>query len=140
MVASSGPRPQHRRIYSATDLTLSSPSLQENAHAPLLTLKDVVTYVGHYLGDVDPRDPRASPLLAPHLAGVAPALIQVAERDPLRDDGLRYADSLRAAGVTVRATTCIGMPHGYLSTPRPCRSSEQALHEICAELGHVFDR
>jgi acetyl esterase/lipase len=53
----------------------------------------------------------------------------VAEHDPLRDDGARYAAPLRAAGVPVRFTEYVGMPHGYLNSPgsagarrRPSRS------------------
>jgi acetyl esterase/lipase len=53
------------------------------------------------LGGQDPRQPYVSPLFAPDLAGLPPALIQVAEFDPIRDDGLRYAEALRTAGVPV---------------------------------------
>lgn len=58
----------------------------------------------------------------------------MAEHDRIRDDGLRYAEALRAAGVPVRTTTYVGMPHGYLSFPRLCRSAPQALAELCTEL------
>ena len=121
-------------LYPATDLTLSSPSLEENADAPILTRDDCVAFRDHYLGGQDPRHPYASPLFAPDLAGLPPALVQVAEHDPIRDDGLRYADALHAAGVPVRTTQYVGMPHGYLSFPRLCRSTPQALAELCAEL------
>jgi acetyl esterase/lipase len=62
----SGPAIRHQvLIYPATDLTLSSPSLEENAHAPVIGKRDVVAARDHYLGGQDPRDPYASPLLAP---------------------------------------------------------------------------
>jgi acetyl esterase/lipase len=51
----------------------------------------------------------------------------------LRDDGIRYAAALRAAGVPVRLTEYVGMPHGYLNFPGLCRIAPQALAEICAE-------
>jgi acetyl esterase len=86
-----------------------------------------------YLGDADPADPRISPLRAADLAGLPPALIQVAEHDPLREDGVRYAAALRSAGVPVRFTEYVGMPHGYLNFPGVCRAAPQALAEICAE-------
>ncbi|SEK56623.1 alpha/beta hydrolase fold [Blastococcus sp. DSM 46786] len=95
-------------------------------------------YRAHYLGDRDRTDPYASPLLAGDHAGLPPALVQVAEHDPIRDDGLRYAGVLRAAGVPVRATTYVGMPHGYLAFPRLCRSAPQALAELCAELSSAL--
>lgn len=121
-------------LYPATDLTLASPSIDENADAPVLRKADCVAFRDHYLGGQDPRQPYASPLHAADLSGLPPALVQVAEHDPIRDDGLRYAAALRAAGVPVRTTTYVGMPHGYLSFPRLCRSAPQALAEVCAEL------
>lgn len=121
-------------LYPATDLTLASPSLEENADAPILTRDDCVAFRDHYLQGHDPADPSASPLLAASHRGLPPALVQVAEHDPLRDDGVRYAEALAAAGVPVRLTTYVGMPHGYLSFPRICRAAPQALSELCAEL------
>ena len=121
-------------IYPATDLTGSSPSLAENADAPILSREDTTTYRDHYLGDADPKDPYASPLFAPDHSGLPRALVQVAEHDPIRDDGLRYAAALTAAGVPVRTTTYVGMPHGFLAFPRLCRSAPQALAELSGEL------
>lgn len=125
-------------LYPATDLTLASPSLEENADAPILTRAEMVAFSDHYLGGQDPADPAASPLLAASHEGLAPALVQVAEHDPIRDDGVRYAEVLRAAGVPARLTTYVGMPHGYLSFPRICRAAPQALAEMCAELRAAF--
>jgi acetyl esterase len=125
-------------LYPATDLTLSSPSMAENAHAPILTAADCVAFRDHYLGGQDPRDPYASPLFAADHSGLPPALVQVAEHDPIRDDGLRYAAALQAAGVSVRVTRYVGMPHGYLSFPRLCRSAPQALAELCDQLTTVL--
>ncbi|MCQ1948724.1 alpha/beta hydrolase [Arthrobacter sp. zg-Y859] len=122
-------------IYPATDMTLGSPSIEENANAPILTKEDVLRYGSLYVPNLEDRsNPYASPLLALDHTGLPPALIQVAEHDPIRDDGLRYAEALRKAGVPVRVTTYVGMPHGYLAFPRLCRSAPQALAELCAEL------
>jgi acetyl esterase len=121
-------------VYPATDLTLGSPSIEQNAHAPILTRDDVVAFRDHYLGGQDPRAPYASPLHAADHSSLPPALVQVAEHDPIRDDGLRYADVLREAGVPVRSTQYVGMPHGYLSFPRLCRSAPQALAELVGEM------
>ncbi|MFJ6000850.1 alpha/beta hydrolase [Arthrobacter sp. NPDC092385] len=122
-------------IYPATDLTLGSPSIEENAAAPILTKRDIVAFRDLYAPDPkDHLDPYASPLFADDLSGLPAALVQVAEHDPIRDDGLRYAAALKAAGVQVRVTTYVGMPHGFLAFPRISRSAPQALEELCAEL------
>lgn len=74
------------------------------------------------------------PLWAPCHSGLLPALVQVAEHHVIRDDGLRYAAALRDAGVPVRTTTYVVMPHGYMSFPTLCRSAPPALHELCTKL------
>jgi acetyl esterase len=130
----SGPRIAHQGLlYPATDLTMASPSIEEKAHAPILTKADIIAFRAHYMGDQDHRHPYASPLFAVDLSGLPPALVQVAEHDPLRDEGIRYAERLREAGVPVRLTEYVGMPHGYLNFPRICRAAPQALAELCAE-------
>jgi len=125
-------------IYPVTDLTMGSPSIEENATAPILTKADMMAFRKHYLAGQDPAHPYASPLLAPDLRGLPPALVQVAEHDPLRDDGLRYAAALEAAGNTVRVTTYFGMPHGFLAFPKISRAVPQALGELCHELRHAL--
>ncbi len=125
-------------LYPATDLTAGSASIDENADAPILTKRDVFAFRDHYLGAQDPTHPYASPLLADDLTGLPPALVQVAEHDPIRDDGLRYAAVLEAAGVSVRATTYWGMPHGYFAFPHLCRAVPQALGELAAALQAVL--
>jgi acetyl esterase len=118
-------------LYPPTDMTRES---THTADALIIPASETRAYRRLYLGDTDPRDSRVSPLLAEDHRGLPPALIQVAEHDPLRDDGIRYAAALRRAGVPVRLTEYIGMPHGYLNFPGICRGAAQALAELCAEL------
>jgi len=126
-----GPAISHQAlIYPATDMTAE----RENVQMPFLSSDEMAAYRRMYLGpDGDPANPWASPLLAKDHEGLPSALIQVAEHDPLRDDGMRYAAALRAAGVPVRVTEYVGMPHGFMHFPGLCRSAPQALSELCAE-------
>jgi acetyl esterase/lipase len=133
-----GPALSHQALlYPATDMrdtATRTPSALANGNAPFLSPDEMTAFRDLYLGpDADPTDPKASPLLAASHAGLPPALIQVAEHDPLRDDGMSYAAALRAAGVPVRLTEYVGMPHGFLNMPGLCRAAPQALAEICAE-------
>ena len=63
----------------------------------------------------DARHPLASPVLAEDLAGLPPARIMTAQFDPLRHDGERYAERLRAAGVPVSYSCFPGAVHGSLA-------------------------
>ena len=132
-----GPALAHQAlIYPAVDMTeegMATASRQANPNAPFLSGEEMTAYRKLYLGDADRSDYRASPLLAASHEGLPPALIQVGEHDPLHDDGVRYADKLRAAGVPVRLTDYVGMPHGFLNFPGLARSAPQALAEIIAE-------
>jgi acetyl esterase/lipase len=126
-----GPPVGHQALlYPPTDLTRMPP---QAASSLIIDEPEMRAFQRLYLGDADPADPRVSPLLAADHAGLPPALIQVGEHDPLRIDAVGYAEALRAAGVPVRFTEYVGMPHGYLNFPGVCRSAPQALAEICAE-------
>jgi acetyl esterase/lipase len=126
-----GPRISHQALlYPPTDLTRMPPNA---AKSLIISEPEMLAFQRLYLGGADAADPRASPLLAKDHSGLPPALIQVAEHDPLRGDGVRYAAALRSAGVPVRFTEYVGMPHGYLNFPGLCRSAPQAMAEICAE-------
>lgn len=72
-------------------------SLEELKDAPLLSERSMELFYG-YLNPPRPSDPEASPLLNTTFKGHPPTYMQIAGMDPLRDEGLAYADKLRDAG------------------------------------------
>lgn len=77
-----------------------------------------------YFPDPATRDePYASPVLAPDLTGLPPAVVLTAERDTLRRDGDLYAQRLREAGVDVVHDVTPGVDH-YFLTEDPVRARE----------------
>jgi acetyl esterase/lipase len=102
-------------VYPISDYTLSAPSYATYAEGyGLLTRAAMQWFQRHYLrGPEDAEDWRASPIRAPSLAGVAPAIVVTAECDVLHDDGANYAEALRRAGVPVEYREFPGMIHAF---------------------------
>src|SRR4051794_10751656 len=88
-----GPRPARQLLlYPATDMVSDSGSNRENADGYMLTAERLA-WVRREIAKVsDVADPRLSPLRAPDLSGVAPAVMVTAGFDPIRDEGLAYAE------------------------------------------------
>jgi acetyl esterase/lipase len=130
-----GPEIRHQAlVYPAADMTRERDPDTTGPGTLFLSVAEMAAYRRHYLGpDGDPAHPWASPLLATDHTGLPPALIQVAEHDPLLEDGERYAAALRAAGVPVRFTEYVGVPHGFVNFPGLSKAAHQAMAEICAE-------
>ncbi len=121
-------------VYPAVDLTMSSPSIAEHSEGAILTRRSMDAFLDHYAGPGgDVLDPLLSPLFG-RLEGLPPALVQTADLDPLRDDGIRYADALRGAGVPARLTNYLGVPHGFASFPGATPVGRQQRWELVSEL------
>jgi acetyl esterase len=88
-------------LYPVTDYhTPGTPSYEEDAEGYGLTRDTMKWFWAHYLNDESQSaHPHASPLRAPDLSGLPPALVITAEYDPLRDEGELYAARLRTTGV-----------------------------------------
>ncbi len=101
-------------FYPALDATCSRASYIEFAAGYNLTAAQMAWYWAAYRGGATPDAPELSPLAAPQLSNLPPAVIALAEADVLRSDGFDYARRLEAAGVPVRIVDCAGTIHGFL--------------------------
>jgi acetyl esterase len=105
-------------VYPVLDDACDSPSYVEFAEGFIVDAEDMRWYWRQYLnGPDDATDPRACPMAAPDLTGLPPTLVITAECDPVRDDGERYAQRLRQAGVATTASRYPGTLHGFFATP-----------------------
>ncbi|SRR5579875_878700 len=128
-----GPTPAAQvLIYPATDIAYKHPSRSIFAEGFFLTAEDMDWFDRHYVGDesVDRSDPRISPLRAPDLSGLPPALVVTAGFDPLRDEGEAYAHALSEAGTPVILRRCEGLIHGFINMTGASRRSREAAIEI----------
>jgi acetyl esterase len=102
-------------LYPITDLTGSQPSMRENATGCGLTAERVEFFARHWVADPARwSDPDVSPLHAQDLSGLPPALVVVADYDPLRDEGARYAERMAEADVEVTFRCEPGLIHAFL--------------------------
>ncbi len=90
-------------------------SLRENAVGFGLETAGLKPFNAFYLDSgADPADPRVSPIKRADLTGLPPALIITGELDPLRDEGERYGQKLKDAGVDATVSRYAGAGHGFV--------------------------
>jgi len=128
-------------IYPVTDFAMDAPSYTSIANGYTLTRDRMRYFSEQYLrGPQDVGDWRASPLKAPDLSHLPPALIIAAGHDPLVDEGKAYADRLAAAGVPVTYTCYDGVVHGFASMAGAMDDGHTAISEAAAALRRAFAR
>ncbi|HJM91799.1 MAG: alpha/beta hydrolase [Alphaproteobacteria bacterium] len=126
-------------IYPVAGGAPETPSHHEFAEGMLLTRATILWFYDQYLEQPeDAADPRFAPLLAKDLSGLAPALVIVAGFDPLRDEGIAYAERLHDAGVKVELAEYDGMVHGFVSLADAVDQGKVAIDQITAALRDVF--
>jgi acetyl esterase len=126
-------------VYPVTDLASESQSYADLADGYMLTRDSMRWFKAHYLAkEADASDWRVSPLRAPSLAGLPPALVITAGYDPLRDEGEAYARRLREAGVTVDAVCFGGMVHGFVGMGRLIETAFRAVTLIAGSLRYAL--
>jgi acetyl esterase len=111
-----GPRIQLQvMVYPVLDHDYETTSYRQfGSKWGVLTRTDMVWFHSHYVSHPDQLDqPYVHPLRCTDLSGLPKALIILPEVDPLRDEGLRYVEALRKAGVAAEARVYPGMVHGF---------------------------
>lgn len=117
-----------------TDLALTGESLRLNASKdPMVPVEAADRAVELYLAGADPRDPYASPLYGDP-TGLPPTIILTGSDEVLRDDAVRMADKMRAAGCEVELDVVPGMFHGWHLFSRLMRESRVTIARIGAFL------
>ncbi len=127
-------------IYPVIDAACDTPSYSENAEGYFLTRVAMQWFWNHYVqNDADRNHPYASPLRASSLADLPAALVITAEFDPLRDEGERYAECMRAAGTPVKLTRYNGMIHGFFTMSAIIDQGRVAIQQSAAALRAAFE-
>ncbi|MFD3405495.1 alpha/beta hydrolase [Kribbella sp. NPDC058693] len=118
-------------LYPAVDLVARRPSRDLFSEGFILSENDIIWYRDHYTPDPTLRpDPIVSPIRAKDLTGLPPTYLTTAGFDPLRDEGLEYAEALRAAGNPLTHIPHPTLCHGYanlLTVPGKIRQAHTHL-------------
>lgn len=127
-------------IYPATDQRRVHTSHSTNGKGYLLEDVTITYFHDHYLPDPQQDlDWRASPLLCDNLAGLPPALVLTAGFDPLRDEGLAYADALSAAGNACTHVCFERQIHGFITMGKLIAEADAAVNFCAAELRRALN-
>lgn len=112
-----GPAIAHQLLlYPVVDNDFTRASYVENATGYMLSSEMMQWFWAQYLGDAGrTAGSLATPIRADSLAGLPSATIVTAEFDPLRDEGIAYAERLKADGVAVTHDHFPGVIHGFAS-------------------------
>jgi acetyl esterase len=116
-------------VYPVVDCDLDRKSMHDYGGTEfIINRPDMAWFWDQYVPDpAARRDPRASPLHAPSLAGLPPAYLVTAEHDPLRDEGFEYAERLRAAGVPVMHRHYGSQIHGFYTMVNVMDDADRAV-------------
>jgi acetyl esterase/lipase len=110
-------------------------SYAEHGDGPFMTRSELEWFWAHYLRSArDETDPRAAPLASDNLGGLPPATIVLAEIDPLRDEGLAYAQRLTEAGVAAETTVYPGAGHGFWWMDAEMRQADELTEQLGRQL------
>jgi acetyl esterase len=117
------------------------PSRSENADGYFLSRAVMEWFCRHYLAEkTDGADWRVSPLRAPSLSGLAPAVVCTAWFDPLRDEGKAYAKALQAADVPTTHHEGFGLIHGYFGLGEASDTAKAEAQRARADFKVLLER
>jgi acetyl esterase len=125
-------------IYPGTAADQSARSHQRFAQGLVLEQAHIDWFFDQFIAPEQRADWRFAPLEATDVEGVAPAWFGLAECDPLVDDGIAYADKLRAAGVAVDLEIYRGVTHEFIKMGRAIPQARQAHADAAAALARAL--
>ncbi|HTQ14742.1 MAG TPA: alpha/beta hydrolase [Rhizomicrobium sp.] len=122
-------------LFPVTQIGGETTSYREFGQGYFLEAQSLRWFFDHYAGkSFDANDPKISPLHAADVSGLPPAYVMLGGFDPLHDEGLAYADKLRAAGVKVTVADYPDMVHDFIYLQAVLPQALEAVKSAAAAL------
>lgn len=115
-------------------------SYDENATGYLLEMDSVQWYYEQYIDEATVGNQYAFPDRARDLSGLPPATVLTAGFDPIRDEGMAYAERLSDAGVDVEHLHYESQIHAFVSLYEHLDDGKEAIEELAGELQATFQK
>lgn len=126
-------------LYPCASTWQNTESHRRFAQGYLLEAKTLQWMFANYLRtDADRTDWRFAPLQASDLGNLAPAFLVLAEYDPLLDEGIAYAEKLKAAGISTLTRIYSGMTHDFARLGNIVNEANEVREDIARELANAF--
>jgi acetyl esterase len=127
-------------MFPNTQIGGDTASLNEYAQGYFIERKTIEWFYSQYVPqDADRNSPRLSPLRAKDFTGLPPAYIMLGGYDPLHDEGLAYAEKLRAAGVKVTLADYADMVHCFIYLQTVLPQAHQAVADAAKAVHQALE-
>lgn len=122
-------------VYPVLDHRMNSDSYRDRGDKLLISADDMDWFWSQYVPDVNARSQAdASPGLTANLRGLAPAVVVVAEHDPMRDEVLDYARRLEDASVPTTVHRYDTVAHGFFSMFGTLAVADDAIRSVAVAI------
>jgi len=127
-------------LFPNTQMDGETSSMHQFAVGYFLERKAIEYFNSLYLPPgTDRNSPKVSPLRSKTFSGLPPAYVMLGGYDPLHDEGLAYAEKLRAAGVKVTVADYADMVHGFIYLQTVLPQAHQAVTQAAIEVKKALD-
>ena len=128
-------------LFPNTQVGTETSSLNEFAVGYFLERRTIEFFNSLYLPPgTDRNTPKVSPLRAKDFSGLPPAYVMLSGYDPLHDEGLAYAEKLKAAGVKVSIADYAGMVHCFIYLQTVLPEAHEAVAKAARAVKAALDK
>ncbi|KAK3576758.1 hypothetical protein CHS0354_014571 [Potamilus streckersoni] len=104
-------------VYPSVGFVERYKSHEEFEDGPILSKRTLDWCLDNYIDENDRSNPRGNLMLQKSYSNLPPALVIVAELDPLRDGCYAYHEKLKESGIKSQVLTINGAPHAFFHLP-----------------------